>query len=151
VRKTHSVDEPVATARVLSYGLLAVLVGISVHGWLLGKHYDTARNDYFPRTISELKGFNGADNRLLTKVSEMGLQNALVLVKNCPHWQCYGTVFWKNAPDFNGDIIYARDLPQIQEVLSSYSDRGIYLAEYSTRTIVPYESPLGPPNPSGGH
>ncbi len=75
---------PVATSGVLTYGLLLVLLGISVHGWMLGKHFDTPPNDYAPRTISELKGFNGANDRLLRQIDDMDLHNALILVKSCP-------------------------------------------------------------------
>jgi len=146
-------EEPIAVARVLSYGILAVLLGISVHGWVLGRHYDAPRIDYVPRAIEDLKGFNGADDRLSVKVKEMGLHNALVLVKGCTNWQCYGPVFWRNDPDFNGDIVYAKDLSpeRTAEVIASYPGRQVYLAEYSPTTIVPYEPPLGPPDPRGGH
>jgi hypothetical protein len=130
---------PVAIGGMLSYGLLVILLGISVHGWVLGKHFDTPRNDYAPRTISELKGFNGADNRLLRKVDEMNLHHAVVLVNACPNWQCYGTVFWKNDVDFDGDVIYARDLPEMRAALAPYFDRKIYLADYGTATVVPYD------------
>jgi len=152
-RKADPREEPIALARVLSYGLLAVLLGTSVHGWVLGKHYEAPRIDYVPRTIKDLKGFNGADNRLPQKVQEMGLHNALVLVKWCAHWQCYGTVFWRNDPDFKGDIVYARDLSPARtaELIASYPGRKVYVADYGNSSIVPYEPPLGPPNPSGGH
>jgi hypothetical protein len=125
---------------------------MSVHGWMLGKHYETGWADYVPRTISELKGFNGADDRLPRKTQEMDLHNALVLVKTCGNWQCYGTVFWKNAWDFSGDIIYARDVPQMRtpEALAPYSDRQVYLADYGAGTIVPYDLPLGPLRPTAG-
>jgi hypothetical protein len=152
-RKGGGRDEPIAVARVLSYGILAVLLGISVHGWVLGKHYDAPRIDYVPRTIKDLKGFNGADDRLSQKVKEMGLHNALVLVKGCTNWQCYGTVFWRNDPDFDGDIVYAKDLSpeRTAAVIASYPGRQVYLADYGPATIVPYEPLLGPPDPRGGH
>ena len=139
VPRTGAEGRPIAVAGVFSYGVLIVLLATSVHGWMLGKHFDTARNDYAPRTISELKGFNGADDRLLRKVDEMGLHNALVLVRPCPNWQCYGTVFWKNDTDFDGDIVYARDLPALRDALVPYLDRQIYLADYGAATIVPYD------------
>jgi hypothetical protein len=151
-RKPDPADEPIALARVLSYGLLAVLLGTRVHGWVLGKHYEVPRIDYVPLTITDLKGFNGADNRLADKVQEMGLHNALVLVRWCPNWQCYGTVFWRNDLDFNGDIVYARDISPARtaEVVASYPGRKVYVADYGNSSIVPYEPPVGPPNPSGG-
>ena len=139
---------PFATAGLFTYSVLIVLLGMSVHGWMLGKHFETARNDYAPRTISELKGFNGADDRLLRKVDEMGLHDALVLVRACSNWQCYGTVFWKNDTDFDGDIVFARDLPSIRGALVSYLDRKIYLADYGAGTIIPYDPfPLRPDSP----
>ena len=151
-RSTNTREEPIVLARALSCGLLAVLLGMSVHGWMLGRHYETGWADYVPRTISELKGFNGADDRLLRKAQEMDLHNALVLVKTCGSWQCYGTVFWRNAWDFNGDIIYARDVPQMRtpEALARYSGRQVYLADYGKGTIVPYDLPLGPLRPTAG-
>jgi hypothetical protein len=151
-RKLGLVDEPIAITRALGYGLLVVLLGVSVHGWVLGKHFDTAWNDHTPRTISELKGFNGADDRLLKKAAELDLHNALVLVKTCPNWQCYGTVFWKNSTDFNGDIVWARDVPDMHnpDILALYSGRQIYFADYGAGTIVPYELPLGLSNATTG-
>jgi hypothetical protein len=138
VRKKDA-DSPLVVGGMLSYGLLAVLLGVSVHGWMLGKHFDTPKNDYAPRTISELKGFNGADDRLLRKVDKMGLHNALVLVKACPNWQCYGSVFWKNDTDFEGDVVYARDVREMRAALGSYLDRRIYIADYGRALIVPYD------------
>jgi hypothetical protein len=129
---------PIAVARMLSGGLLFTLLAIAVHGWMLGKHFDTPMNDFAPRSISELKGFNGVDNRLQRVVDEMDLHHALVIVKNCPNWQCYGSVFWQNDVDFNGDVIYARDVPQMQTETAKYFDRQIYLADYDTASIVPY-------------
>ena len=140
-RQASLIDAPMATGRMLSYGLLLVLLGISVHGWMLGKHSDMPKSDYVPLSISELQGFNGADDRLLRKVDAMGLHNALVLVKPCIHWQCYGTVFWKNDADFAGDIVYAQDLPRLRNygALAAYLDRQMYLADYDTGIIVPYD------------
>ncbi len=56
-----------------------------------------------------------------------------------PNWQCYGMVFWKNDTDFNGDIVYARDIPQMQKALTSYLGRKMYLADYGQGTIEPFE------------
>ena len=71
----------------------------------------------------------------------MNLHDALVMVKPCNNWQCYGTVFWKNAPAFDGDVVYARAVPRFRNTaaLASYLDRRIYLADYGTGTIVPYD------------
>ena len=136
-------EEPIAVARVTGYAALGVLLAISVHGWMLGKHFDIERTDFMPRTISELKGFNGADGRLLQAADKMHIHNALILVAPCGNWQCYGTVFWKNSPDFNGDIIWAKDVPEMRyaATLDKYAGRKIYLADYGAGTIIPYEPP----------
>ncbi|MGA2286452.1 MAG: glycosyltransferase family 39 protein [Dehalococcoidia bacterium] len=136
-------EEPIVVARATGYAVLGVLLAVSVHGWMLGKHYDIMRNDFMPRTISELKGFNGADGRLLQAADDMNIHNALILVAPCNNWQCYGTVFWKNSPDFNGDIIWAKDVPEMRyaATLDKYAGRKIYLADYGADTIVPYEPP----------
>ena len=73
------------------------------------------------------------------------IHNALVLVKVCPNWQCYGTVFWKDSPDFNGDVVYAKDTAEMESpyVLEKYVNEGrkIYVADYMTGAIAPYEPP----------
>ena len=140
VRKTDS-DPPFAVAGAFSYGLLAArLLAVSVHGWMLGKHFDTPRNDYAPRTISESKGFNYTSDRMLREIEGMNLDNALVLVRPCSNWQCYGTVFWKNDPNFDGDVVFARDLPEMRanaRAISRPADLpgGLRLAQASCRTI----------------
>ena len=80
-----------------------------------------------------LEGFNHADRRLLERADELGLKNALVLVEDCPQWWCYGSVFWMNSPNLDGDIVWAeRSSPALDSLLiDSFEDRTLYLADYS--------------------
>jgi hypothetical protein len=129
-----------ATAGVAAYAVVAALLAYSVHGWMLGKHEAWPYIEYVPRTISELKDFNSANPGLLEAADRQHLHNALVLVGDCPHWWCYGTVFWTNSPDLNGDIVYARDLgpEKNASLIASYAGRSVYIADYGQGTIEPY-------------
>ncbi len=145
--RRRTVEPPLAISGAASYGFLAVLLIIGIHGWMLGKHFNAPPNDFQPRSIAETKGFNGIDNRLIGKVNEMDLHNALVFVKECSGWQCYCSVFWNNDVDFNGDIVYARDLLEMATI-ARYPNRQVYLADYGADTIVPYDPfPIRPDAP----
>jgi hypothetical protein len=140
-----------ATAGLAAYALVAALLAYSVHGWMLGKHDAWPQIEFVPRKISELKDFNSANNGLLEEAKKQGLHNALVLVRECPHWWCYGTVFWKNSPDLDGDIVYALDLgPEKNAALiDQFAGRSVYLADYDRRSIEPYtERAQAPPSPT---
>jgi hypothetical protein len=144
-----------ATAGVAAYAVVAALLAYSVHGWMLGKHEAWPYIEFVPRTISELEDFNSANPGLLEAADHQHLHDALVLVRDCPHWWCYGTVFWKNSPDLNGDIVYARDLgPEKNAALiERFAGRSVYIADYGARTIEPYTqraqaAPSPTPTPS---
>jgi hypothetical protein len=146
-----------ATAGVAAYAVVAALLAYSVHGWMLGKHEAWPYIEFVPRTVSELEDFNSANPGLLEAADSQDLHNALVLVGDCPHWWCYGTVFWTNSPDLDGDIVYARDLgPEKNAALiASYAGRSVYIADYGQATIEPYgehaqagPSPTPTPSPT---
>jgi hypothetical protein len=140
-----------AAAGLAAYGLVAVLLAYSVHGWMLGKHDAWPYIEYVPRKVSELKDFNSANPGLLEEVERQHLHNALVFVHECSQWWCYGSVFWKNSPDLNGDIVYAHDLgPEKNAALiERYPGRNVYLADYDRRTVEPYaERAPAPPSPT---
>ena len=91
------------------------------------------------RNISQLEGFNFADRRLLDAADELQLEYALVLVDRCPGWWCYGSVFWTNTPDLDGDIVWARRLNAETDlfVLDAFEGRSLYIANYNAGTIEP--------------
>jgi hypothetical protein len=86
-----------------------------------------------------LRGFNGADARLARLADERRIHHALVFVRACPQWQCYGTVFWRNSPRLDGDIVWARDLGPVSDaaLLAAFPGRRPYLADYGLPAIEP--------------
>ncbi len=142
-RALFGLRSPEAVGRWLGvgvvYSIVLVLVGAALAGWLFGRQEGWVA-DFVPDRAVALKGFNGADDRLLTLVDDADLDNALVLVEPCPHWQCYGTVFWRNSPDLDGNVVYARNLDESRaDVLRLYPDRAVYEGTYTTPGLTPYE------------
>jgi hypothetical protein len=44
-----------------------------------------------------------------------------------------------NDPSLDGDVVYARNLPQYNSALfNAYADRRVYVADYEQRYIAPY-------------
>jgi hypothetical protein len=114
------------------YVFVAALAGRSSYDWLLGN--DQSWYDVFvPAQASELKGFNSIDDRLVTLLDDTDLHNALVLLADdCNGWQCYGTLFPRNNPSLDGDVVYARDIPERRaDLFKAYPDRLVYAAHYS--------------------
>lgn len=133
-----TIAAPGAGATALAvYALITALIVFSAYGWMLGKRDAWHGITYVPQKISLLEGFNGADDRLIRRVEELDVHNALVLVGKCPHWQCYGTVFWKNSPDLDGDVVYARDTEteETDELIRYFSDRSLYRADHREGTL----------------
>jgi hypothetical protein len=130
-------------AAVVSAALVAALLAYSVDGWALGRHEAFPPIEFVPRTMSELRGFNGADARLARLADEKRIHHALVFVRDCPHWQCYGTVFWRNSPRLDGDIVWARDLGPVRDaaLLTAFPGRRPYAADYGVPTIEPLRLP----------
>lgn len=120
------------------YALVAALVGSAISSWVLSRHiaWDA---DFVPERAVRLQGFNGADDRLIKLIAESDLDNALVMVADCPVWQCYGTVFWLNSPTLDGKLVIARDVPvRRAELLRAYPDRRVYVAAYEPPSLVPF-------------
>jgi 4-amino-4-deoxy-L-arabinose transferase-like glycosyltransferase len=122
---------------VVLFGLIAGLIAFSAYGWMIGRRDAWSGIPSTPQKMSMLEGFNSADRRLLDRADEMDLENALVLVEDCTHWWCYGSVFWTNSPDLDGDIVWAEragaDLDQL--LLESFEGRDLYVADYDAGTI----------------
>jgi hypothetical protein len=139
-----------ATATVAVSTLVVSLLAYSVHGWMLGEHEAWPHIEYVPTKVSELKDFNSVNPGLLDEVERQELHDALVLVKPCAPWWCYGSVFWKNSPDLDSDIVYARDLgPEKNAALiADFPDRSVYLADYDQKSIEPYSVSAQAPSPT---
>ncbi len=128
---------PTWAGALIVYAFIVALAGTSAFNWLLGRQM-TWRDPSVPARASDLRGFNSIDNRLIKLVDEANLHNALVLVQNdCGGWQCYGSVFWLNNPTLDGDIVYAKDIPDRRAALfKAYPDRYVYYASYGPPTYL---------------
>ena len=92
------------------FGSWALLVAFAVYGWLLGNR-TTWQADLVPNRASAMCCVLGVDDRIHRLVEEQDLHNALVLVDPCGNnFVCYGSVFWRNEPILDGDIVYAKDI-----------------------------------------
>lgn len=118
-------------ALALSYGVVALLVVTGTRDWLVGDggDWDVAE---VPRNAKEMRNFNGIDDSLVRKLRDQKLEHALVLLKDCPSWQCYGNVAWMNSPWLNTDILVARDLEDRNaDLFDAFPDRLVFRAEYN--------------------
>jgi hypothetical protein len=97
-----------------------------------------------PEKASALRGFNGIDGKLSDLVDDAELENALVVVEQCPHWQCYGSVFWKNEPSLDGDVVYARD-GRAEALFAAFPERLVYAAGANPAYLTPYGTEPGTP------
>lgn len=131
---------PVPTTAVTGFaviGLVLGLVAFSAYGWMLEQRDAWPGVPFTPQKISGLKGFNFTDRRLLDRADELDLKNALVLVEECSQWWCFGSVFWTNSPDLDGNIVWAERQHNGDdiELLESFEGRNLYLADYDQGSI----------------
>jgi hypothetical protein len=97
-----------------------------------------------PAKPAELRDMNAVRNSLAGLAQAQHLDNALVLVAS-PTWQCFGSVFWLNTPDFDGRLLWAKDLGERnQETIAAFPGRDVYRA-----TCAPSLEPYLPPAPGG--
>ncbi len=123
-------------AVVYTFVIAVALMGS--RDWLVGDGGDWVI-DKMPTRASELRGFNGANDRSLKVVEAADLENALVVANTSTAWQAYGTLFWKNSPSLDGNIVFARDIPLANAALfAAFPDRRVYFADYSLGVLVPY-------------
>ncbi len=126
---------------VAVYGLVAGLVAFSLYGWFGQREAwgGEGITTFTPAKASQLKGFNFTDRRLVDLADDMRLRDALVFVEDCGAWYCYGSVFWRNSPELDGNVVWA-ELRETQDdiaVLGHYPDRDVYIANYFARSITP--------------
>jgi 4-amino-4-deoxy-L-arabinose transferase-like glycosyltransferase len=122
---------------LIVYTFVIALAGTAGFNWVMDRN--TAWSDSFvPANARDLKGFNGIDNRLIKLIDDANLHNALVLVQgDCSEWQCYGGLFWLNNTTLDGDIVYARDVPERRgDLFRAYPDRRVYFARYNIPTYL---------------
>ena len=136
-----------AIAAAVSFGFAGVLVLSSVWGWMMSQRA-TWQADFVPNQASAMCCVLGMDDRIAQLADDQGLHNALVLVEPCANFVCYGSVFWRNNPTLDGDIVYARDIAtKRDELMAAYPGRSVYLADYAARTLRPFDASSVPRAP----
>jgi hypothetical protein len=143
LRERSSRTTPVEPSKAITGAwVLAIVAGLmvfSASGWMLQLRQPWVGIPFTPAQISELENFNFSDRRLLNIADDMELENALVFVKKCSGWWCYGAEFWTNSPNLDGNIVWAEQQGNSNDtqLLEHYPDRALYLADYDGKTIVP--------------
>lgn len=122
--------------------ILGALVVFSASGWMLQTRQAWTSVAFTPARIRELHNFNFSDDRLLTMAEDLDVHDALIFVRPCTGWWCYGSEFWTNNPGLDGDIVWVSQLatPTDLEILEHYPNRKLYLADYERRTLIPITS-----------
>ncbi len=125
---------------VTAVAVLLLIVGLSAVSsarWMFGVGDSWGNVPAVPQSVSAMEGYNHADDRLLQRSVELDLDNALVLVEPCVHWWCFGSVFWRNAPELDGSQVWARSLRDSSDLalLEAFAGRDIYLASYTEDSI----------------
>lgn len=119
--------------------LMVIWTGVNV--WILEKQKIGENLIYFtPNKISELRGFNYTDARLIKEAKKKKINNTIIFVKDCgSSWWCYGSVANENSVDLNGNILWVHDLGERnKELLNLHPERTPFLADYNLGTIELY-------------
>lgn len=133
------------TLKAMVGSILFMLVVYTTSGWIKGKPELWSWIGFTPSKVEELKGFNFTDARLIYRAKEMKISQALIFVKECSGWWCYGSVLAQNKPTLDGDIVWAVDLKERNYQLEQlYPDRKYYLADYDLGIIVSLEKADNP-------
>ena len=136
-----SVATSSGVAGLATYGMITGLVVFSLYGWLFGQQDTWGDREVDRRTppnAAALNGFNFTDDSLLEEADRLDLENALVLVKNCPQWWCYGSVFWTNSPALEGNIVWAEQQTTGDDLtlMRAFPERAVYIGTFSPPSIV---------------
>ena len=131
------------------YAWLGALVIWGTGGWLLGWHEDQWTEIDVPQvqaSLAEVDFIYGFDNRLIELEKKLKPENALILVKPCGNYNsfaCYNTVFDRNSLDFDGSVLWARYIPDVnQETIAAYPGRKVYVADFDESTIRLYDASI---------
>jgi 4-amino-4-deoxy-L-arabinose transferase-like glycosyltransferase len=140
-RDIDAAATPMWASRAIMFSCIGVLVTYSLWAWLLGAH-PTWKADFVPTKAADMGTYFGIDDRIPRMVEERDIHDALVLVQYCSSFNCYGSVFWRNDPGLDGDIVYASDTPERRDaIIAAFPRRSVYIADYNARTLLPYTPP----------
>jgi hypothetical protein len=131
------------------YAWVGALVLWGAGGWLLGWHEDEWTELDVPQvqaSLAEVDFIYGFDNRLIELEKQLKPRNALILVKPCGNYNsfaCYNTVFDRNSLNFDGSVLWARYIPELnQETIAAYPGRTVYVADFDESTIRLYDDAI---------
>jgi hypothetical protein len=127
-----------SAARGLALTAIVLLGAYGGYDWLFGNGGGW-RVDFMPHQAEALTDFNGLRPEFAEKIASAELENALVLVEKCGNWQCYGSVYLENNVTLDSNVVFARNLENLnRDLLLSYPDRRVYAADYGKLTLTPY-------------
>jgi len=137
-----SIDQRGIVSRLIILSLILVVGSQNFRGWIKGEKLWSGLSYFVPHQLEDLKTFNFTDTRLIRKAKELNLKHAVVFVKHCDHWWCYGSVTDENSINFDGNIVWAHDLgDQNYQLIDQFPTRSFYFADYDQGTITPYHLP----------
>lgn len=126
--------------------LVLGLAAFGTHAWLFSQS-ERWSSDGTPANARDLRAFNRVADGLVVILSDARFQNALIITEPCPQWQCFGTVFWMNAPDLDGRIVVARRVDaELRSLLEQHPGRRVFLADYEASVVYPYGARKPSPN-----
>lgn len=93
-----------------------------------------------PLAIQRLTGINVVDRRIINTLEKNNIHRAVVFVKNCAEWQCYGSVFPQNSPGLDTDVIYAKDLgnEKNKQLINYFHSKSLYQIDYYNPQLKEY-------------
>lgn len=129
-------------AHLTVYSVIFVLIVWGSGGWLFG-WAKPQESPLIPYEAAGKERLFGVDARLDRLADEVELENALVLVEPCGFFRssaCYGSVFLRNLPDFDGDVVWARYMPdRLDDLRAAFPGRDLYIATWDPEaSIQPY-------------
>ena len=150
-REPHS---NLTASRLVVYAAVVALCVWGTGNWVIGwdPGWSEVNGHNLPAQAADIKGIFGPDDRMVRLAERVQLHNALVLVKPCGYFvsnNCYGTVFLRNNLNFNGDVVWADWVPELNEsLIKAYPGRKVYVASWDGgATIEPYVPPGKPGAP----
>jgi len=125
---------------ILSYTLVVSLSVNSLENWYVSPGLSEWHDDYTPKNISDLKGFNYANRNLINEIEKEKIGNALIFIEPSPDWWAYGIPSYSMDISLKGNIVYAMDLGKEKNkvLMMEYPGRNYYTANYDTREVKTY-------------
>lgn len=95
-----------------------------------------------PLSLDSLRSFNFTDNRISDLIEDKDIKNALVFVNECASdWWCYGSVFFRNSPRLDTDVVYVKDLgdQRNKEIENYFKNKNLFKVDYNTLELTRIE------------